>query len=185
MIGKTAYRLQTIAAGGVVRNHTLTGRALRRLLQNEPVYGLIPNTWLEGGCRILAEALKAWGGEAVTLKAVYSYRFGAQRIDHVAAVVDNICLDGDGAATEMELLAKARLLEDLVNPVLMPFDAAEADAAGIPSDPRATAELVRFLQRRFGGFDTFRKNLREERADQISRQEVNPFRVRMERAYAS
>lgn len=180
MIQGNACRLQTFTASGVVRNHTLTGKALRRLLQNDLVYRLIPNTWLEGGCRILAEALKAWGGGAVTIKAVYSQRCGTQCIDHVIAVVDSICLDGDGAATEMEVLAKSRLLDGMENPVLLPFNPKDADDAGIPSDPKASAELVRFLKLRFGGVDAFCRNLREERADQISRQETNPFRIRME-----
>ncbi len=75
--------------------------AIKSMVADKAGYKIIPGNWTHGGCCILAYALqRLFGGRIWTIS---SPRYP---IEHFVLELDGVFLDGDGAFTQEELLAK-------------------------------------------------------------------------------
>ncbi len=77
--------------------------------------------WLDGGCLILAQALKSW----LTAELVLIRSEGRTSFDHAAVPIKNpsdrkdwLFIDADGMSDEYELLTRWTQIERLVNPTI-------------------------------------------------------------------
>ena len=109
-------------------NHV--GRSLKRLVSSDAAYrildrhpGIAGGTWNQGGCWVLAEALRRVLGDDAELWAVMTAR-GPSRgfVQHVVVKWHGKFYDADGESTERALLLRWRDEELLAEPYLEPFE---------------------------------------------------------------
>lgn len=98
---------------------------LYRFLHCEPILSAVVSKhevgWLDGGCLILAQALKSWlAAELVLIRSD-----GHASFDHAAVAIRNpsdrrdlLFIDADGVSDEYELLTRWTRRERLVNPTI-------------------------------------------------------------------
>ena len=98
--------------------------------------------WLDGGCRVLSDALVVWLGSIARPLALVN-TVGA--VQHVVIQCGAYYLDGDGISDAATLLDRWRRLERIEAPALAPFDPAAASAAGIRADAMMTAAVAQGL----------------------------------------
>lgn len=107
--------------------------------------------WLDGGCRILADALNEWLGPSAEKMALLDE---AGRIQHVLIRIGRVFIDGDGMTLEHEILARWQDLEGIKGPRVAPLDTrhlTDLDAAGIPASQDIEKRLVGILRDWMGG----------------------------------
>jgi hypothetical protein len=133
------------------------GRKLHRLLSSREAYEILgEGTWMSGGCWILAEALHRClsdRGFVSSLYAVRSHQKAHEVIEHVVVRIeygDVWYFDGDGAATETELLRKMKHVERVPEPYLTRFSKKDAKAErdfpfGIACPPIRVKKLTAWL----------------------------------------
>jgi hypothetical protein len=126
------------------------GDALHGFLYlKKEVWELLPgrfDTWLAGGCWLLAEALHAWIGPRSSMWSLMGSQY--HNVNHVVIRVGNCYLDGDGASTERELLKRWENEELVPKPYLRPFRPEEAQNIECPVGPGKA--LVVALEEEFG-----------------------------------
>ena len=137
--------------------------SLRRILSSHEAYAILGNevdTWLAGGCQLLAEALKQVFPEG-EIQCVYSHpKFSpadeakikaagewdqvvsAVGPDHCVFRLGNQYLDGDGVQTEQQLLKTWCDKEGLVQPRIGPYDR-QNDWYCPPEKVKQVAEFLR------------------------------------------
>jgi hypothetical protein len=93
-------------------------RILRRLYANHPC------GWFDGGCLILAQAVRDW----LCAELVFVESDSGAEFDHAAVAISNpqhsgelLFIDGDGVSTELELLDRWRWVERLPKPRIRRF----------------------------------------------------------------
>lgn len=137
------------------RDLRLFGRDLRRWLNSEEGgYSVLPGdyeTWIAGGCWILAEALQAWIGPGAVKWSIHSQEVPG-RIQHVVVKVGHCFLDGDGASSEEMLLRRWRDKERIERPFLKEFRIEETGrgSSRIECPARAVRSLTEHLRAVFG-----------------------------------
>jgi hypothetical protein len=124
-------------------------RRLALALGQDEAYRLLGRAGLDcgfadGGCRILAEAIRrVLGGR---LYAVYR---DSGVMDHVALRLGSVYLDADGVHTEKGLLNNCRrATAGRFTLSFGPFCNRRADDSGIPYDEQAAAALTEYLRGR-------------------------------------
>lgn len=119
-----------MAANGLMTRRQASAR-LRAMLYEESALHWLPtgaSNWCEGGCLVLAQALRAatQGGEIV---AVRNGNHGSA--EHLVVALGHVYLDGDGISSEGQLLHRWRTVERLPAPCLGQYVAFECFASGI------------------------------------------------------
>jgi hypothetical protein len=126
------------------------GRELRRFLHLPETFALLDPLqcgWLDGGCRILAVALRRWlSNDTIDLRRIGT---DEQPCHHVMARCGVWYLDGDGVSDEHTLLHRWRTVEGVPGTRILPYDAAKLDAEFIPFVEGICTGLVERLARRF------------------------------------
>lgn len=163
-------KIQSFDDVDVYNLHPFGGDLQQFCLDNLDVFN--GHGFLDGGCYALALAIKGYiengGGQAEL------YSIGRPGIiDHlvVRVIASDVVLylDGDGLATERDLMEKMQLLEDIAAPIIRPFDASlhAHSAMGIPSYEQSGVpdELGNRLQSALGKFDMARLGLNWSEGD--------------------
>lgn len=153
---------------GVAQNQHPFGADLQAFLWEESQVELLPECgWLDGGCLILASAIRAWSlGQAGIAAWVRPYDQSPDGllVDHYAATLCDegqlLFIDGDGIGTEDDFIEKMGMEPDrggfLMPDALVLFDAACAgqrpcnEVNLAPRNPAAL--LARRLGQAFGPF---------------------------------
>jgi hypothetical protein len=120
----------------------LDGAALQEWLYRPEIMGLVPQggSWLQGGCWILAEALRrVFEGELWMIVEADD-----PTPQHVVCRVGRRYLDGDGSSDARELLRRWEDEEMLHRPRLQPLS--EERVRGIPYDEAAVCKLVELIE---------------------------------------
>lgn len=128
------------------------GRELRHFLHRADVLSLSPEgTWMGRGSWTLAEALRQWAGNRISLVAIGS---GAVPVLHVAVRLPgrDFYLDAEGVFPGRELLRKLKTPGRRDNPFFIPFDRRYFTLVGFPLDEGAAGHLARLLSREFGDY---------------------------------
>ena len=110
-----------MAATATTRDVGAYGRWLKKALWTPPAVAILTelgaDTWLSGGCAVLALALKKVFGPRAQLVVIRAGRTGTggpNQVEHVLVQVDGkYYLDGDGASAESSLLNRWRKVEKL------------------------------------------------------------------------
>jgi hypothetical protein len=128
-----------------IHNITWFGRHLQRLLEQEAAAEIIApyGTFQQGGCLVLARALVAL---EPSLGLWVVVRVDGVT-DHVVAGTGKLFLDGDGMATELDLLHKMRLIESVDAREVRPLEERLLHPE-IQSDPETEQKLVAWLRPR-------------------------------------
>ena len=126
------------------------GRAIRRAVKSDEAYAILGKhgTWTEGGCWILAAALKRLLGRRSRLAAVR--RSDEPVAQHILVELDGAFLDADGISTREQLLRRWRDLEGIPNPSVTAMTAEMARRArsdGIPFSAGKARRLAAYLSR--------------------------------------
>ena len=98
-------------------------RRLKEVLSSNDAYKILGNdvdTWLSGGCQLLAESLKRVFPFGEIL-CIYEAKNGADKPEHCVFHIDGLYLDGDGVQTQTALLTNWREKEGLENPLIGPY----------------------------------------------------------------
>lgn len=124
------------------------GDRLRSVLGTDESYGVVGHLvedWNEGGCAIVAKAIKPIiekrFGAPVRLSAVIGVvtiddNRKADMVGHVLAEVDGVLFDANGAHTPKEVISEAKR-QEYVRPRLVPFESMR-----LPNeDPEYQAEV--------------------------------------------
>jgi hypothetical protein len=136
----------------------LFGRDLKHWLYDpKGAWNLLPegwDTWVAGGCWVLARALHEWIGKGSEIWAIYSTVgsdvLSPDRIpQHVVVRIDGCYLDGDGASTEKQLLERWEKVEGLIDPELKPVKVKELESVGIQCPVSPVRDLAKALDRTF------------------------------------
>jgi hypothetical protein len=106
------------------------GRSLKRIVSSDAAYrildrhpGIAGGTWNQGGCWVLAEALRRVLGDDAELWAVMTARGPSSGfVQHVVVKWHGKFYDADGESTERALLLRWRDEELLADPYLEPFE---------------------------------------------------------------
>lgn len=133
------------ASAGEVVNKTSFGARLVAFLQRAAVVGRRPAVgWMDGACQLLAETMDAWASEGPRgvwdgPATVWMVRDGSLRPQHVVFHVGGLYLDGDGVASEHDLLGRLAALERLPAPLeVRPHLPRPEDWSGGPDDRPVT-----------------------------------------------
>jgi hypothetical protein len=128
-----------------IHNITWFGRHLQRLLEQEAAAEIIASygSFQQGGCLVLARSLVALEpslGLWVVVRA-------DGVTDHVVAGTGKLFLDGDGLATELDVLQKMRLVEQVDAREVRPLEE-RLLLPEIQSDAETEHRLVAWLRPR-------------------------------------
>lgn len=136
---------------GTVANLTDFGRSLRKHAVSELDWFAerFDHGFLDGGCRMFAQALVDWSGEDLRLRAVV--RTGEMAIQHYVASDGFTNLDADGAATDGDMIRKMALVEDCPD-CEMRCDINGLTAHAIPYDASVAAAITAGLRRTLGSW---------------------------------
>lgn len=98
-----------------LHNLTQPGKALRHFLRSDTAMSILEKHrcgWLDGGCWSLAAGLSLWIGQEASIGHVYNTETG--RPEHAVCHIPcaDIYIDGDGIATEADMIGKMIILED-------------------------------------------------------------------------
>ena len=135
---------QTVAPGNLVS----LGRQLRRFLYTPPIFALLDPWqcgWLDGGCRILGEAVVLWLGPEAALTAVLG---ASGQTAHVLVRYRGWLIDGDGLTRADTLIRRWLQVEHVAGAHLGSFERAPASPE-IPSDREVSRRLAEQLESRF------------------------------------
>jgi hypothetical protein len=142
------------------RNFTPFGRDLAALANQ--LTPLIVNThncgWLDGGCLIFAQGLAQWSLGALSIEAIVVHADDGDLVDHAVCCWTEpdsggrIYLDADGLYTAEDLTSKWSQLHHRAEARIAWWPEGEHY---IPQDAAVSRQLVRSLERNFGGFDPF------------------------------
>jgi hypothetical protein len=119
-------------------------RRLRAFLRSDEAYRkyLPTETWLTGGCWLLAEALwHVLGGDLVAVVSDLN-------VEHVALRLGDRIVDGDGFSRPETLLRRWRVREGVPRPRIVDFEAVRAEVlrrGEIPPPDTRLSGLVRDL----------------------------------------
>jgi hypothetical protein len=143
---------------GCPRWTRLFGRDLKHWLYDvKGAWPILPegwDTWLAGGCWVLARALHEWIGKGSEIWAVYS-EVGSDVLhpdiipQHVVVKIGDCFLDGDGASNEAQLLKRWGEVEGLIYPELRPVKIEELESVGIECPVGVVRDLVKALDHTF------------------------------------
>lgn len=124
--------------------------------------------WMDGGCRIFAEALCEWSGGRIALAVTGSQDESPSHAVGLLALEGggegaHLLLDSEGAASPAEMTKKLALLENSPRErVLASGEAARAMLHAFPMEDEAVGMAVRTLNLVLGPFDGWEGGLREE-----------------------
>lgn len=132
-------------------NLTTFGRSLRdhAISELEWFVDRFDHGFVDGGCRMFAQALVDWSGGNLRLRAIV--RTGETKIQHYVASHGRICLDADGAATDADMLRKMAVVEHCPDCAIR-SDIHALSAVGIPYDEIAVTRLVEGMTRSLGAW---------------------------------
>jgi len=125
---------------------------LLAVLDSEQAYEFLPTqTWMEGGCTLLAMALQ----QLIPESQLYSVgRLNRGIPDHTVLSVDvegePFYLDYDGLHTQFELIQKVKQEWGLVNPELAPSDLQLLDDWGMLDLESSVPALTKLLESKLG-----------------------------------
>jgi hypothetical protein len=131
--------------------------------------GLI-HGWLDGGCRVFAEALGEWSKGCVDFAVTSRDGHQASHAVGVLALGDgpnkqSVILDGDGVSTPEELTEKLAALELSKGEQLVAIDEqAKVMAESLPYDAKLSSRVVALLNVTMGPFEQWEKGLLNELA---------------------
>lgn len=140
-----------MAASATTRDVGAYGRWLKRALWTTPAAVAVlesvgADTWLAGGCAILALALKKVFGQRAELVAVRAGKFRDNQIEHVLVQVDGkYYLDGDGASGESTLVNRWRKVERIPGATVGPVSKLEIWDTGFYQGEEDVEALVKAL----------------------------------------
>jgi hypothetical protein len=128
---------------------TRASRQIKKFLWSDETLNLLDHPglrcgWNDGGCLILAMAVKAWltalsPNHEIKLMALKGS--GWTTYHHFFVLVDGFCVDGDGICTQERLLRRWRMQELLLNnSYLIPVDEI-GDRAAILSSATENSEI--------------------------------------------
>lgn len=139
---------QAMPRSQVLKFNTIFKKTVHSKEGYDHILGMDGGTWCEGGCLILAEALKKWSKNHFKLYVVKRNDSGT--VQHFVALSarHNICIDGDGVQTPVELLYKMEHTELLPGPYLEPFRHENVNDIPCPADK--IKKTVSMLNRRLG-----------------------------------
>lgn len=131
------------------------GQELREFINSDPIFAILPEgDWGEGGCWILAKALRKFLGPPAELWAIAEPGERGPRVQHVVVKDGDAFFDYTGAHTGSDLLdGYIELYSPAGSVGLMPMTKEmerEAKRSGIPCPATPVAELVTKLTARFG-----------------------------------
>lgn len=134
-----------------VSNLTAFGQSLRdhAISELEWFVERFDHGFVDGGCRMFAQALVDWSGGNLKLRAVV--RLGEAKIQHYVASDGRICLDADGVATDADMLRKMAVVERCPACSIR-SDLHALSSVGIPYDETAVMRLVKGMARGFGAW---------------------------------
>lgn len=145
---------------------TLTRRfnkAWKRFLFSKANLALLDGYgWNDGGCWILAEAVRIWAGSETGMELMGLWTEPVKRghrpiLQHLFVSISSsgMCLDGDGLLSTGEMLTFKTEVESISGkPYLQPIsDLAVIGTYFIERDQVASQEMAMRLKKRFGAFD--------------------------------
>lgn len=161
------------ATAGQVTNQTGAGRQLQDVA--DQLLGVLDVSgyevgWMDGGCRIFAEALQTWSRDRIRLGATGR----GQDVSHVVGILplneqsDSPCvlLDADGVNTPQGMLEKLAQIEKSPGEKMIAIEArADSLAAGIAADPPLSRRLGQLMEMRLGPFENWQSALSAELED--------------------
>lgn len=136
----------------------LTSAALQRVLTSYDGYKVLGdhlNSWTQGGCWTLAQALREWIGPRAAMYCVRGRQRGREiQIHHVLVRVGDFYIDGEGIDRRPGRVKKTwtRLegLKDVTVETFLPRYRRAAIAFGIECPPAAVKRVVSLLKKNFG-----------------------------------
>jgi len=138
-----------------IENVTNHGCALQQFCQSATAFsalelGGIQSGFMDGGCRVLADAICRWsGGTAIPVYLSHAHTGQAQ---HVVARYNDMYFDVDGVARETEVLKKMMFIERVDCYV---DDTPPSNLSEIPFSHLAAAHLACELAKQLGPFEDF------------------------------
>lgn len=159
------------AAAGMVINHTKSGEhlcnAIDGMMDILDSRGLEVG-WMDGGCRILAEALQGWSGGRITVGLTTKDNGAPSHAVGVLALAGKegtacAMLDADGLASPAGLLQKLAELEHSPGERMLTLDATPDDLGDtLPMDDEAAGMTARALTLALGTFEQWEAGLHQE-----------------------
>lgn len=150
--------LQRIAQPPGVTVKNLSGPGIRLQAAARSCTGYMLETrgygFMDGGCRMLAEALVEWSGGKLTLWAVHKTDDPVTVQHMVAAWRDEVFLDCDGICRAAEMTAKMARLEHAGACFMKPFTGMPSEQ-DLDCDAAVVANLARRLRDKLGDFADF------------------------------
>lgn len=171
---------------GEVTNRTQAGEALQAAAADmiDVLSAAGHNVgWMDGGCRILADALEGWSGGVIRLAvtgqdpAPASHVVGALPVTNTPGAMA-VLLDADGVSSPGDMLKKLEEVENSPGErVLAVGVKADHLSEELLSDTALSGRVSRLLRMRLGSFDSWRDQLHEELVElgyPLQLEEVSP-----------
>lgn len=171
-VGDQALPLSHIdTLNGCVVNATRSGRLIQQvateMLDLLSDAGL-PYGWMDGGCRIFAEALRDWSDGKILLGVTSADGKTASHVVGVLALSDDpespcVLIDADGLASPNVMLEKLDWLESSPGEKVIGIgDLADQLAQSLPIDEAVVDQAVQSLEVGLGTFSQWAKGLQSE-----------------------
>ena len=156
---------------GEVANLTRAGEALQAV--SDELLGVLDAAghkvgWMDGGCRILAEAMVNWSAGDIRLAVTgsdekgVSHAVGAMPLGSSPGAMA-VLLDADGVSAPEDLVHKLESLEASGGERVLALGVrAETLAETLPADPALSARLSRMLEMRLGPYSKWKEEVQEE-----------------------
>lgn len=156
---------------GEVTNRTRAGASLQAV--SDELLGMLDAAghrfgWMDGGCRILADALVSWSEGDIRLVITGSEEKG---VSHAAGAMPlgnardamAVLLDADGVSAPEDMVEKLRALESSHGERLLALGAkAESMADNLLSDSALSVRIGRMLAMRLGPYEAWKESVRAE-----------------------